>query len=86
MIQEAKVRIGSKVYLYHLDGWFDEGHVKKIVGNEIFVDFLDWIQCWSVSELDPGFDSNTYEFCLIPRAVGRCVDDFGQYSLHEGLA
>lgn len=70
------IRVGDAVRIYYEEHCYDEGEVTAVIGDEIVVDFYDWIERWS--ESDFRLDELFYEAreMLIPRRRGEIVVDF----------
>jgi hypothetical protein len=72
----SEILVGSKIIIEYDDNWYDEGRVIDLIDDEVHVDFLDWIQCWKISELKQNY--SFYEDFFQPLTEGICLKDFGQ--------
>lgn len=67
------MRLNDPVRVYEGE-WYNEGHVVEITSNFAVVDFLDWKQKYSLSDLRVAYIH--YKRILVPDRPGITTEDF----------
>lgn len=75
----TNLTLSDNIRIYYEDDYFDEGEIRTIDGDEITVDFYDWIERFDIKQLRKKYPLPNLEV-IETSSRGKIIKDFRKCS------